>query len=176
MFFFFRDGLGNLQTLTPTPESAFVVLALTLYSCFVCVSLYLLLPSLRIQGPGKGHSSTGDFLLRVLPGHVPSPEGVPHVHHRRDPPHAGALHQLRDASSLAEGVSRYFVRFFLGFSVFSIVLMRISAVVLRVPKGRGFSVVGKRRRGRERGQKLCSTHAGRLSVYLPQSGRGERER
>lgn len=72
---------------------------------FVCLLLYCLrsFPWRRLQRPGARDPPAGDVVLRVLPRHVPPPEGVPHVHHRRDAPHAGALHQLRDAAALAEG-------------------------------------------------------------------------
>lgn len=60
----------------------------------------------RFQGPGARDTSTHDIVLRVFYGHVSPAEGVSHVHHRRDSSHAGALHQLRNASALAKGVSR----------------------------------------------------------------------
>lgn len=61
----------------------------------------------RLQRSGARDTPAGDVMLRVLPRHVPPPEGVPHVHHRRDAPHAGALYQLRDAAALAKGVPWY---------------------------------------------------------------------
>lgn len=61
----------------------------------------------RFQGPGTRDSSASDVVLRVLPRHVPPSEGVPHVHHRRNAAHAGALHQLCDVATLAEAVPKY---------------------------------------------------------------------
>lgn len=94
----FRRLISILLSLPPFACS------LTAVCMYVC--LLLVLPARRLQGPGARDPPAGDVVLRVLPRHVSPAEGVPHVHHRRDAPHAGALHQLRDAAALAEGISR----------------------------------------------------------------------